>query len=30
VRFLSENIDISTYRALSSIAGNEMIDDEDY
>ena len=30
VRFLSENIDISTYRALSSIAGNELIDDEDY
>jgi prepilin-type N-terminal cleavage/methylation domain-containing protein len=30
VRFLSENIDTSTYRALSTIAGNELIDDEDY
>jgi prepilin-type N-terminal cleavage/methylation domain-containing protein len=30
VRFLSENIDFSTYRYLSTIAGNEIIDDEDY
>jgi prepilin-type N-terminal cleavage/methylation domain-containing protein len=30
VRFLSENIDIGTYRALSTIANNEVIDDEDY
>ena len=30
VRFLSENIDMSTYRALSTIAGNELLDDEDY
>jgi prepilin-type N-terminal cleavage/methylation domain-containing protein len=30
VRFLSENIDMSTYRALSTVANNEIIDDEDY
>ena len=30
VRFVSENIDMSTYRALSTIANNEVIDDEDY
>ena len=30
VRFLSENIDMATYRALSTIAGNEIVDDEDY
>jgi type II secretory pathway pseudopilin PulG len=30
VRFISENIDMRTYRYLSSIASNELIDDEDY
>ena len=30
VRFISENIDTSIYRDLSTIAGNELIDDEDY
>ena len=30
VRFLSENIDMSTYHALSTIANNEVVDDEDY
>jgi prepilin-type N-terminal cleavage/methylation domain-containing protein len=30
VRFLSENIDTTTFRALSTIANNELIDDEDY
>ena len=30
VRFLSENIDFSTYQYLSTIAGNELLDDEDY
>jgi len=30
VRFISENIDITVYRAISSRAGNELIDDEDY
>ena len=30
VRFVSENIDMTTYRALSTIRGNEVIDDEDY
>ena len=30
VRFISENIDASTYRALSTRANNELIDDEDY
>ena len=30
VRFLSENIDMSTYRSLSTRANNEIIDDEDY
>ena len=30
VRFLSENIDMGTYRALYTKAGNEIVDDEDY
>jgi uncharacterized protein DUF1559 len=30
VRFLSENIDTTTYRSLSTVMGNELIDDEDY
>ena len=30
VRFLSENIDMGTYRALSTIRGDELVDDEDY
>ena len=30
VKFISENIDHSTYQALSTIMGNEVIDDEDY
>ena len=30
VRFLSENIDFTTYQALSTIANNEVVDDEDY
>jgi uncharacterized protein DUF1559 len=30
VRFLSENIDMTTYRALFTIANNEIVDDEDY
>jgi len=30
VRFISENIDMGTYRALSTVAGNELLDDEDY
>jgi prepilin-type N-terminal cleavage/methylation domain-containing protein len=30
VRFISENIDTTTYGALGSRAGNELIDDEDY
>ena len=30
VRFLSENIDTGTYQALSTIRGNELVDDEDY
>ena len=30
VRFISENIDITTFRALGSIANNEIVDDEDY
>ena len=30
VRFLSENIDMSTYKALATRANNELIDDEDY
>ena len=29
-RFISENVDRSVYRALISIAGNEIVDDEDY
>jgi len=30
VRFVSENIDFGTWQALSTIAGNELLDDEDY
>ena len=30
VRFISENIDFTTYNALFTIRGNEIIDDEDY
>ena len=30
VKFLSENIDMGTFRALSTRANNELIDDEDY
>jgi prepilin-type N-terminal cleavage/methylation domain-containing protein len=30
VKFLSENIDHGTLQALSTVQGNEMIDDEDY
>ena len=30
VKFLSENIDIWVYQALSTPMGNEVIDDEDY
>jgi len=30
VKFISENIDMGTYRALSTLCGNEVIDDEDY
>jgi prepilin-type N-terminal cleavage/methylation domain-containing protein len=30
VRFLSENIDSTTFKALGSRAGNEIVDDEDY
>jgi uncharacterized protein DUF1559 len=30
VRFLSENVDSSTYAALGTRAGNELVDDEDY
>jgi prepilin-type N-terminal cleavage/methylation domain-containing protein len=30
VRFISENIDMSTFRALSTRANNELVDDEDY
>ena len=30
VRFISENIDMETYRSLMTIQGNELIDDEDY
>jgi prepilin-type N-terminal cleavage/methylation domain-containing protein len=30
VRFVSENIDWTTFRALSTIANNELVDDEDY
>ena len=30
VRFLSENIDHTTYKSLCSYDGNEIIDDEDY
>ena len=29
VRFLSENIDMTAFRALSTRANNEIIDDED-
>ena len=30
VRFISENIDLTVWRALSTRAGNELLDDEDY
>ena len=30
VKFLSENMDITTQQALSTINGNEVVDDEDY
>ena len=30
VKFFSENIDMGTYRALSTRANNELVDDEDY
>ena len=30
VRFLSENVDMRTFQSLSTIKGNEIIDDEDY
>ena len=30
VRFISENIDLTVWRALSTRAGNELVDDEDY
>ena len=30
VRFVSENIDMTTYRSLSTVRGNELLDDEDY
>jgi len=30
VRFLSENMDRTIFRSLATIAGNELIDDEDY
>ena len=30
VRFISENIDIATYRGLSTYDNNEVIDDEDF
>jgi uncharacterized protein DUF1559 len=30
VRFLSENIDFTTFQALSTPMGNELVDDEDY
>jgi len=30
VRFISENMDFATYQALSTVANNEIIDDEDY
>ena len=30
VRFLSENIDMTTFRALGTRANNEIVDDEDY
>ena len=30
VRFISENIDFGTYQHLSTIANNEVLDDEDY
>ena len=30
VKFISENIDMGTHRALCTRAGNELIDDEDY
>ena len=30
VRFLSENLDMTTFRALATRANNELVDDEDY
>ena len=30
VKFLSENMDMTTYKALATRAGNELIDDQDY
>ena len=30
VSFLSENIDMGTYKSLATQAGNEIVDDEDY
>ena len=30
VTFLSENMDLTVYRAIGTIAGNEIVDDEDY
>ena len=30
VRFISENIDHTAYRALGTRANNEVVDDEDY
>jgi uncharacterized protein DUF1559 len=30
VRFLSENIDSTTYNSLATRGGNELVDDEDY
>ena len=30
VRFVSENLDLNTHRALSTRANNEIVDDEDY
>ena len=30
IKFLSENMDVTTFRALSTINGEEIVDDEDY